>query len=121
MKIDKNPKKPIVYYVIVSLIVVLLLNTFIFPIIQQQRITQVDYGTFLTQIEDGKIGTVEIQENQIAYTIPSEGGKDRIYVTGRMDDPDLVNRLYEAKVEFTKVVPKEVSTIMSFCSLGFSH
>ena len=113
MKVDKSPKKPIIYYLLISLAVVLILNTFVFPLILQKQITQVDYGTFLSQVDEGKVNTVEIQENQIGYTI-NGSGKDNLYVTGRMDDPELVNRLYEAKVEFNKVIPKEASPLVNF-------
>ena len=113
MKVDKSPKKPIIYYLLISLAVVLILNTFVFPLILQQQITQVDYGTFLSQVDEGKVNTVEIQDNQIGYTV-NESGKDKLYVTGRMDDPELVNRLYEAKVEFNKVIPKEASPLVNF-------
>ena len=68
MKVDKSPKKPVIYYLLISLVVVLILNTFVFPLIRQQQITQVDYGTFLSQVEEGKVDTVEIQENQIGFT-----------------------------------------------------
>ena len=69
MKVDKSPKKPIIYYLLISLVVVLILNTLVFPLILQKQITQVDYGTFLSQVDEGKVNTVEIQENQIGYTV----------------------------------------------------
>ena len=62
MKVDKSPKKPIIYYLLISLIVVLILNTLVFPLILQKQITQVDYGTFLSQVDEGKVNTVEIKE-----------------------------------------------------------
>jgi len=68
MKEEKNPKKPIMYYYIITLIIVMILNAYIFPSLLQQEVTQTDYGTFLTQIENGKVKTVEIQDNKIAYT-----------------------------------------------------
>ena len=68
MKVDKSPKKPIIYYLLISLVVVMILNTFVFPLIVQQQITQVDYGTFLSQVEKGEVNTVEIKENQIGFT-----------------------------------------------------
>ncbi len=113
MKVDKSPKKSVIYYLLISLGVVLVLNTLVFPLILQQQITQVDYGTFLSQVEKGKVSTVEIQENQIGFTV-QEKGKDQLFVTGRMDDPELVNRLYEKKVEFSKVVPRENSPLVNF-------
>lgn len=114
MNEQKNPKKPLIYYFIITMIVVTLLNAFAFPSILKKQITQVDYGTFLTQIENGKVKTVEIQENQIAFTKNNEEGKESIYVTGRMDDPELVTRLYNAKVKFSRVIPKEYSPLVNF-------
>lgn len=113
MEVKNNPKKPLMYYFIVSMVVVMLLNTFLFPMIQNQSVTQVDYGTFLEQIDSRNIGTVEIQGNQIGYTLKSKG-KSELFVTGRMDDPDLVNRLYKAKVEFNQIIPKENSPLIMF-------
>lgn len=114
MKIQKNPKKPLIYYILISVMVVLVLNAFVFPSLIQQKVSEVDYGTFLKQIEQGNISTVEIQDTQIGYTVEDGSGREKVYVTGRMDDPELVNRLYDANVEFTKVVPKEVSPFLKF-------
>ena len=115
MKEEKNPKKPIMYYYIVTLIVVMILNAYIFPSFLEQEITQVDYGTFLTQIENGKVKTVEIQDNQIAFTAIDEKGKENIYVTGKVEDPELVNRLLSANVnDFSQVIPRENSPLMNF-------
>ena len=114
MKEDKNPKKPIMYYYIITLIIVMILNAYIFPSLLEQKITQVDYGTFLTQIEKGKVKTVEIQDNQIAFTEANEAGEEIIYLTGRVDDPELVNRLHSAQVKFSKVIPRENSPLTNF-------
>lgn len=114
MKEEKDPKKPIIYYYVVILMIVMMLNAFIFPSVMKQQITQVDYGTFLAQIEKGKVKTVEIQDNQIAFTEIGGAVKGNIFVTGRVDDPELVNRLYSAKVEFSKVIPKENSPLLNF-------
>ena len=115
MKVDKSPKKPVIFYLMISLVVVMILNTFVFPLMVQHKITQVDYGTFLSQVEKGKVNTVEIKENQIGFTkFDDKKGEDKVYVTGRMDDPELVNRLYDAKIEFSKVIPKEPSPIVTF-------
>ncbi|MBP1916740.1 ATP-dependent zinc metalloprotease FtsH [Lederbergia galactosidilytica] len=114
MKIQKNPKKPLIYYILVSVMVVMVLNAFVFPLIMEQKVSQVDYGTFLKQIEQGKVDSVEIQDNQIGYTVLDGSGREKVYVTGKMDDPDLVNRLYDANVKFTKVVPKEASPFLKF-------
>lgn len=114
MKEQNNPRKPIIYYYIITMVLVMLLNAYIFPSLVKQQITQVDYGTFLTQIESGKIKTVEIQDNQIAYTAIDEAGKEIIYVTGKVDDPGLVNRLITADIKFSQVIPRENSPLMNF-------
>jgi cell division protease FtsH len=114
MKEKQRPKKPIIYFYVVTLIIVLILNTFILPSIMKQEITQVDYSTFLDQIEKGSVKTVEIQDNRIAYTEVDKEGKEIIYVTGRVEDIELVNRLRDSKVEFSKVIPKEISPMLNF-------
>lgn len=114
MKDKKNTKKPIIYFYVITLIIVLILNAFIFPSIMKQEITQVDYSTFLNQIEKGSIKTVEIQENRIAFTEADKDGKEIIFITGRVYDPELVNRLHTSKVEFSKVIPKEISPMLNF-------
>jgi cell division protease FtsH len=114
MKEKKSPKKPIIYFYVITLIIVLILNTFILPSIMKQEITQVDYSTFLNQIEKGSVKTVEIQDNRIAFTEVDKEGKEIIYVTGRVEDLELVNRLHTAEVEFSKVIPKEISPMLNF-------
>lgn len=113
MKKGKKPKKPIIYYYIITMLIVMFLNAFVFPSILQKNITQVDYGKFLAEIEAKNVKDVEIQENQIAFITLDESGKEKIYVTGRMDDPELVNRLYNANAKFSKVIPKENSPIVN--------
>jgi cell division protease FtsH len=114
MKKNKNPKKSIIYFYVITLIIVLSLNAFVFPSMLKQQINQVDYSTFLTQIENNKLKTVEIQENQIAFTETDKNGKEIIYITGRVDDPELVNRLHSSGVKFSKVIPKENSPLFNF-------
>ncbi|CEG25490.1 ATP-dependent zinc metalloprotease FtsH [Bacillus sp. B-jedd] len=111
MKVKKGPKKPLVNYILTSVIIVLLLNTFIFPMIREQKVKHVDYGTFLTQIDQGKVKSVELQDKEIGYTLKHD---EKTYVTGRVDDPELVNRLYDAKAEFNQVIPKQASPLMGF-------
>lgn len=113
MKEAEPSKKPRIFYYFIILLVVILLNTFIFPEIMNYSAKEVDYGTFLNMIEEGQIDEVEIKENYIAFT-PVKKGDVRIYKTGVIDDPQLVERLHEADVEFTKVVPRESSPIVTF-------
>lgn len=114
MKVQNNPKKPLIYYGLVVICIIMILNTFILPAVKQAQIIQVDYGTFLKQVDSGKVKSVEIQDDQIGFTTVDEKGNEKLYETGRMDDPDLVNRLYNAKVQFSKVIPKENSPLVDF-------
>ena len=112
------PKKPIFFYYGIALLIIILLNSFVFPSILEPQITEVDYGTFLDQIENGQIKEVEIENTQIQFTTKDAKNKDVIYVTGRVDDPDLVDKLYEQDVVFSQIIPEEISPFMSlFISL----
>ena len=91
----------------------MLLNAFVFPQLLESKVEETDYGAFLQKLENGEIEKVEIDENILYFTTISEG-EDKIYSTGAMPDADLTNRLFDAGVVFTKVVPQETSPIMSF-------
>ncbi len=115
MQIQNNPKKPLIYYYIIAMSVVMIMNTFIFPLFLKAQITQVDYGTFLRLIESGKVRSVEVQDKQIGFVAVDDEGKEGLYVTGRMDDPELANRLLSAKVDsFSQVIPRENSPLVNF-------
>lgn len=114
MKEEKTPKKSLLFYYVISIIILLMLNTFVLPSLMKQQINQVDYSTFLSQIKSGKISKVEIQDNQIVYNIKDTNGKDQIYSTGRVQDLELVNRLTDAGVKFSQVIPKENSPLLNF-------
>ncbi|WP_276357330.1 ATP-dependent zinc metalloprotease FtsH [Cohnella caldifontis] len=113
MKTEKNPQKTTLIYLLISVGIVVLLNAFIFPAFLRPQITEADYGTFLTQVEQGHVKSVEIREDEIGFTVKDEKGNDKLYVTGRLDDPELVDRLYQAKVEFSKVIPRENSPLVN--------
>ncbi|MDD3851739.1 MAG: ATP-dependent zinc metalloprotease FtsH [Firmicutes bacterium] len=114
MNVQKNPKKPIIYYYLITMIIVMLLNSFILPMFLNRHITEVDYGTFLAQIDNGRVKQVEVQDNQIVFVVGNAEEGDSIYVTGRMEDPELANRLYNAKVEFGRVIPRQNSPLANF-------
>ncbi|TCL45093.1 ATP-dependent zinc metalloprotease FtsH [Harryflintia acetispora] len=115
MKEQKTPKKPLIFYYMVVLLVLMALNAFVFPILMRAQVTQVDYGTFLDQVDAGNVTTVEIQENQIAFAAKGEEGKEALYITGKMEDPQLVERLHaRGDVKFSQVIPKENSPLMNF-------
>lgn len=114
MKVQRNSQKPMIYYFFIAMSIVLVLNAIILPTIVDNKITEVDYGTFLTQIDKGKVKEVEITETQISYTALNKKGEEASYITGRMDDPDLVNRLYRAKVPFTSIIQSNDSSLINF-------
>lgn len=109
----KNPKKPLLYYYAIVLLVLIVINSLIMPMFVKNNVTEVDYGTFLTMVEQGKVMQAEIQENQIAFIVDADG-KNSVYVTSKFDDPDLVNRLYNSGAKFSQVMPKETSPFLSF-------
>jgi cell division protease FtsH len=112
MKAEKAPKKPLLYYYAVSMCVLMLLNALVFPSLLKRQVAQTDYGTFLTMLENGSVRVVEIQETQIGFITKDKLGKDHLYVTGVINDPDLVNRLHDAKVKFSQVIPKQQSPLL---------
>ncbi len=109
----KKPKKPLMYYYGIALLVLLLMNFLIIPAIQKVQIKQVDYGTFMTMIDQKQIGKVEVQkdDNQILFT--DKDGRN-IYKTGIMEDPDLTKRLHECGAEFSGEITEQMSPIWSF-------
>ncbi len=109
----KNPKKPLLYYYAIVLMVLIVINSLILPMFVKNNVTEVDYGTFLTMVDQGKVMQAEIQENQIAFIVDTDG-KSSVYVTSKFDDPDLVNRLYSSGAKFSQVMPKETSPFLSF-------
>ena len=105
----KKPNKPLMYYYMIVLIVIVLLNAVVSPMIIKSRVKSVDYGTFMTMTEEMKIDKVELDDHEILFA-----DKDgTIYSTGVMNDPDLVNRLHDAGIEFTKEITQENSTFFN--------
>ena len=107
----KTPKKPLIYYYTIAMLVLLLMNLLVTPLLQQMRIKEVDYGTFMTMTENKEIGEVEIEENRILFT--DKDGKT-IYQTGLMDDPGRTERLYASGAKFSSEIVQEMSPLLSF-------
>ena len=107
----KAPKKPLIYYYTIAMLVLLLMNLLVTPLLQQMRIKEVDYGTFMTMTENKEIGEVEIEENRILFT--DKDGKT-IYQTGLMDDPGRTERLYASGAKFSSEIVQEMSPLLSF-------
>ncbi|MGN0668071.1 MAG: ATP-dependent zinc metalloprotease FtsH [Angelakisella sp.] len=110
MKEVKSPKKPLIYYYGIALLVLVLVNFLALPMIAKQQIKEVDYGTFMSMTEKQEIGQVEIQENQILFT---DKAGENIYKTGLMNDPDLTQRLYDSGAKFTSEIIEQTSPMMS--------
>ena len=109
----KTPKKPLIYYYLVAILMIYLFNAVITPMYFSPKVKEISYGNFLQKVDEGQVSKVEITSNKIAVVAKDETDKT-IYVTGRVEDPDLVNRLVKSKVEFSQVIPKESSPISNF-------
>ena len=107
----KKPKKPLIYYYSLVLLVLMLFNFLAMPAIMERQIKEVDYGTFMTMTEEKNIGQVDIQDNQIIFT-DKEG--TQIYKTGILEDPNRVDRLHEAGAQFSAEIVEETSPLLNF-------
>lgn len=111
MEVDdrpNRPKKPMLTYWVIAIIVFLLLNTFVFPNLFRRQVEQTDYSTFLQMIEDKNIGEVSVEDTQITFT---DKNGEHIYKTGTMNDPDLVNRLEAAGATFSKPIVQQMGML----------
>lgn len=142
MEEKKTPTKPVIYYYVVVLITMILLNALFLPLLRKNEITKVDYGTFIMKVDSGLVRTVSIQDDEILFTLKGKSnkeagsfsvpkdqifglsdeknGNETAYSTVPMNDPALVERLMKAsspnvngKIEFTKVLPKKNSPLLS--------
>ncbi len=115
MKEHKNPRKPFIYYYMIVMLLVILLNAAVFPYFEkiQSKIVEVDYGTFLNMVEAGQVTAVEIDSKQIAFTTEKDEGI--VYITGKFEDPMLVERLRSAgkDIKIDRLIEKETNTLMS--------
>ena len=111
MKEVKSPKKPLIYYYGIVLLVILVFNMVISPLLTSARVTQVDYGTFMKMIEEKNVGSVEVSDSEIVFT---DKENKKIYKTGKMEDANLTQRLYDCGAEFARDIEKGMSPLMSF-------
>lgn len=107
----KKPQKPLIFYYIIVLLIIFLLNLLVVPSMQQMRIKEVDYGTFMRMTENGEIGKVMIEDNRILFTDKSE---QQIYKTGLMNDPGITERLYNSGAEFSSEIIEQMSPFANF-------
>ena len=108
---DKG-KKPLYYYYILALVVLMFLNTSVFPAMFKTKVTDLSYDAFIQMVDEGKFGKVEISDKRIAATAKDPEDK-KIYVTGRVEDNQLVEKLMKSKVTFSQVIPKESGPLES--------
>ena len=111
MKEVKSPKRPLIFYYGIVLVVLLVFNLFITPMLAERQVKEVDYGTFMKMTEDKDIGQVQIDSTQITFTDKAESA---IYKTGLMPDDDLTQRLYDSGAKFSKEIETRTSPFMSF-------
>ena len=104
-------KKPLYWYYFIVLIILLLLDFVFIPMYTNSRIEETSYSSFLNQIEEKKVDEVQIENTDIYYTLKNDDN-DKTYQTGVMNDPDLVNRLQDANVEFTQVYTEATNPLL---------
>lgn len=112
MKEVKSPKKPLIFYYGIALLVIVLFNVIVSPLLIKARVVEVDYGTFMSMIKQKKIGNVEVKNDQIIFT--EKDNEKVIYKTGAMNDPTLTQRLYDSGAKFSKDIETTTSPIVSF-------
>ena len=111
----KSPKKPLLYYYGVVLLVLLVFNLIVTPLLLKEEVTEVDYGTFMSMTEDKNIGQVQVEDQQIVFTDKDE---KNVYQTNAMDDPQLTERLYDSGAKFSKDVDASTSPLLSLLITG---
>ena len=111
MKEVKSPKKPLIYYYGIVLLIILLFNLIITPMLARAQVVEVDYGTFMDMIDEQNIGTVQVEDNEIIFT---DKNSTTVYTTGAMEDPTLTERLHNSGATFARVVEQTMSPFMSF-------
>lgn len=107
----KSPKKPFLYYCLIVATIMVLLNSLVFPNVLEHSVKGVDYNTFMKMTENKEIGKVNIDSGEIIFTDKSE---EKMYKTGVMDDPGLVDRLYDSGADFSSKITEEMSPILYF-------
>ena len=105
----KRPKKPLIFYYTLVMVALALFNFLLVPWIAEQQIIEVDYGTFITMTENKEIDQVKVEDNQILF----EGKDGKVYKTGLMNDPDLVNRLHDSGAKFGGEIVEESSPLLN--------
>ena len=111
MKEVKSPKRPLLYYYCIVLLIIFLFNLLVTPLLTQNQVVDVDYGTFMDMIDEGDIGIVQVEDTQIIFT--NKDGS-QVYETAPMEDPSLTERLHNCGAKFDRVIEEPASPILSF-------
>ena len=111
----KNPKRPLIFYYAVTLLILMLLNWLFFPALMQRRVTEVGYDEFTAMLDEGRVQTVAYDqpESQIVFEATDEEGRTAVYKTGIFPDPDFYERLDEADVKFAAEIPTQTSPLLT--------
>ena len=109
---NNSPKRPVIFYYAIALIVLLALNFILVPWMSERSVAETGYNEFLNQVSAGNVTEVEVQEqNSVIYYKVKVNGKEQICKTGTMNDPELVDRLNQANVKFGSVIPQKQSVL----------
>lgn len=111
MKEVKSPKKPLLYYYGIVLLIILLFNILVTPLLGRSQVTEVDYGTFMDMIDERNIGVLQVEDTQIVFT---DKEQTKVYQTGPMNDPTLTERLHDAGAQFGRVIEEPTSPLLSW-------
>ncbi len=111
---DKSPKKPLIFYYLIAMVVLMLLNALVFPMLMSTPVTEVGYNDFLDMIANKKVKEVAMEDDQILFSATDDNGQLAIFKTGRWPDDDLTNRLLDSGATFASVIPTQDSPLLSF-------
>ena len=115
MKVDdKSPKRPLIFYYLIAMVVLMLLNALVFPAMLATPVTEVGYNDFLTMIDNKQVKEVAMEEDQILFTATDANGQTAIYKTGRWPDEGLTERLYASGAKLPSAIPTQDSPLLSF-------
>lgn len=114
MKVDQSPKKPLIFYYLIAMVVLLLLNALVFPMLMTAQVKEVSYNEFLSYVEKQQVAQVQVEDDEIRFTLKEEEENVPYYKTGRFPDDSLVDRLYASGAEFATAIPTQNSPLMNF-------
>ena len=112
---QKSPKRPLIFYYAVTLIVLMLLNWLFFPSLFSRQVTEIGYDELVSMVDDGKVETVsyDSQDHEIVFEAKDDKGKTALYKTGIFPDDALVDRLLKGNVKFAAEIPTQASPLVS--------